>query len=740
MMEENAIEVRNVTKRFKVYYDKGNELKEKALFWKRNRFEDRWVLKGISFDVKKGEAIGLIGHNGCGKSTTLKLLTKIIYPDDGTIEMKGRVSSLIELGAGFHPDMSGRENIYTNAAIFGLTKKEIEERLDDIIAFSELEEFIDNPVRTYSSGMYMRLAFSVAINVDADILLIDEILAVGDANFQAKCFNRLREIKAAGTTIVIVSHSLGQIEQICDRSLWIQDGLIKAEGKPRDVHPEYLNYMGEERQKIAAKEEARQKKIQQRREEEKKKLEEKQQKSGQGSNNNNELKKRTKENEIENRERIIEKTGRYGNREVEIVSVKMLNTQGVEKTVFKTGEPIDIVIEYKKNQEINDVVAGIGIFRNDGIHCYGTNTMVDQIKGLSLRKKGCIQFKILANNLLEGEYILQIVFHSEDGLYYDFIKEAKVFRSYSVYADIGVSRLNHEWQVDDIVYQVDDSQAQKQEIKSIEIVHKMTKEEIDQEKLENVDGYFTDNSWYPLEGNGLSKNRWTRDKVAKLYIRNKRMDLSLHFSNGYPKKNLYVTVCLAGIKIYEQKNCEIGNFQVNIDKSTLGTEEWLELTIQTNLLWSPSEVLGNKDVRKLGICMTGFHWIYDTDEQLERDGLKVEIIPLQDYIDREMKKTIQVCVKNISENGQIFSSTGDYPVMLAYRIFDMDGNEVIHDGMRTKLQNPLREGDSEIVELNYDIGELEAEQYYWMILTLVQENVGWLGDMDADNSAKIYIQ
>ena len=218
IQNETAIEVNNITKNFKVYLDKGAQLKERLLFRKRNKYELRQVLKGISFTVKKGEAVGLIGHNGCGKSTTLKLLTRIMYPDSGSITMNGRVSSLIELGAGFHPDMSGRENIYTNAAIFGLTKKEIDARLNDIVEFSELEEFIDNPVRTYSSGMYMRLAFSVAINVDADILLIDEILAVGDANFQAKCFNKLKEIKANGTTIVIVSHSLGQIEQICDRS------------------------------------------------------------------------------------------------------------------------------------------------------------------------------------------------------------------------------------------------------------------------------------------------------------------------------------------------------------------------------------------------------------------------------------------------------------------------------------------------------------------------------------------
>ena len=165
MKPENAIEVKNVKKKFKVYLDKGSQLKERILFRGRNRYEERWVLDDVSFEVKKGEAIGLIGHNGCGKSTTLKLLTRIMYPDSGSIELKGRVSSLIELGAGFHPDMSGRENIYTNASIFGLTKKEIDERMDDIIEFSEMEPFLDNPVRTYSSGMYMRLAFSVAINV-----------------------------------------------------------------------------------------------------------------------------------------------------------------------------------------------------------------------------------------------------------------------------------------------------------------------------------------------------------------------------------------------------------------------------------------------------------------------------------------------------------------------------------------------------------------------------------------------
>lgn len=197
----------------------------------------------ISFTVSKGESIGIIGKNGCGKSTLLKLLSRIIYPDKGTIKINGRVVSLIELGAGFHPDMTGKENIYINASIFGLTKKEIDSKLQDIIEFSGLNNAINNPVRTYSSGMYMRLAFSVAINVNADIILIDEILAVGDINFQKKCLNRLREIEKKGTTIVLVSHSLGQVEEFCNRALWIKDGKIQMDGKPSIVNQEYIKYM-----------------------------------------------------------------------------------------------------------------------------------------------------------------------------------------------------------------------------------------------------------------------------------------------------------------------------------------------------------------------------------------------------------------------------------------------------------------------------------------------------------------
>ena len=239
--EEYKIIVDDVYKTFNVYLDRANTVKEKILFlFTRNKKQKREVLKGINLKIKKGEVVALIGTNGSGKSTLLKLMTKIIYPNKGKIITEGKLTSLLELGAGFHPDFSGRENIYFNASIFGLTKKQIDERIEDIIEFSELRPFIDNPVRTYSSGMYMRLAFSVAINVDADILLIDEILSVGDEHFQNKCFNKMEELKNSGKTMVFVTHSMQSVKRLCDRAVWLCEGKIKMDGKTEDVVDAYI--------------------------------------------------------------------------------------------------------------------------------------------------------------------------------------------------------------------------------------------------------------------------------------------------------------------------------------------------------------------------------------------------------------------------------------------------------------------------------------------------------------------
>ena len=236
----DRIIVNNVSKTFYVFMDKANSLKEKMVFWKRNKKETREVLQDVNLTIKNGEAVALIGVNGSGKSTLLKLMTKIIYPTKGSIVTNGKLTSLLELGAGFHPDFSGRENIYFNASIFGLTKKQIDERLEDIIDFSELRDFIDNPVRTYSSGMFMRLAFAVAINVDADILLVDEILSVGDQHFQEKCLNKMKDLKSHGKTMVFVTHSLGSARELCDRAVWLNKGHVQLDGDVNEVIDEYL--------------------------------------------------------------------------------------------------------------------------------------------------------------------------------------------------------------------------------------------------------------------------------------------------------------------------------------------------------------------------------------------------------------------------------------------------------------------------------------------------------------------
>ena len=238
--EKYAIKVTNMTKTFKLYSDKPNTLKERLVRGWKNKPEIRTILENIDLTIKKGETVALIGVNGSGKSTLLKLMTKIIYPNKGKVETNGKLTSLLELGAGFHPDFTGRENIYFNASIFGLTKQEIDKRINDIIEFSELGEFIDSPIRTYSSGMYMRLAFSVAINVDAEILLIDEILAVGDQHFQEKCFNKLEELAKSDKTIVIVSHSLDSLKKLCKRGIWINNGKVAMDGNCKKVIDAYL--------------------------------------------------------------------------------------------------------------------------------------------------------------------------------------------------------------------------------------------------------------------------------------------------------------------------------------------------------------------------------------------------------------------------------------------------------------------------------------------------------------------
>ena len=436
--QEIVIDVRNIKKKFKVYFDKGGQLKERLLFHNRNRYEVREVLKGISFSVRKGQAVGLIGHNGCGKSTTLKLLTKIMYPDEGEIEMKGRVSSLIELGAGFHPDMSGRENIYTNASIFGLTKKEIDDRLHDIITFSELEDFIDNPVRTYSSGMYMRLAFSVAINVDADILLIDEILAVGDTNFQTKCFNRLRELKASGMTIIIVTHDLNTIEKFCDTAIWINEGRIYYEGRSAEVVDAYYNFMNQRR----LEEEAARRKAEAAM-------------AGEPVPEETDADASAPAQETpvpdasaaadEAPPAIDYSTNRFGLRYIEITKARMINKHGADSRLFSTGDDLTIEIDYQIHKPLDEYIFGFGFYSLEGECLYGNNTQLDRLHITTDQKTGTIAVDVHALPLLRGKYILNVAVVDKDGTPMDFYRNYCDFEVLSTDRSSGYFAVQHEW-------------------------------------------------------------------------------------------------------------------------------------------------------------------------------------------------------------------------------------------------------------------------------------------------------
>jgi ABC-type polysaccharide/polyol phosphate transport system ATPase subunit len=241
-VKEKAIEVIDVWKMFRLYREKSNMLKEAFinLFRGGDKYDEFWALRRVSFSIHKGESLGIIGRNGSGKSTLFKLISGVMVPNKGEIKVTAKISPLIELGAGLHPELTGLENIYLNGAIYGMNKKEVEEKLDEIINFSGLGQFIHHPIRTYSSGMHARLGFSLAINVNADILLVDEVLAVGDAEFQERCFGKMNQLKHSGITIIYVSHNLKSVLNLCDTAIWLDNGEIKKEGEPQSVVKEYL--------------------------------------------------------------------------------------------------------------------------------------------------------------------------------------------------------------------------------------------------------------------------------------------------------------------------------------------------------------------------------------------------------------------------------------------------------------------------------------------------------------------
>jgi ABC-type polysaccharide/polyol phosphate transport system ATPase subunit len=379
------------------------------------------ALKGVSFDVEAGRTLGIIGSNGSGKSTLLKLLAGIGKPTEGTIHVTGRVSALIELGAGFHPEISGRENVYINGMMLGLSKREIARRFDDIVAFAGLEEFIDAPVKTYSSGMYMRLGFAVAINVDPDVLLVDEVLAVGDEAFTHKCLDKFAELRRRGRTIVMVTHSLELVLRFCDEALWLEGGLLRAQGHPKRVVDAYLLDVaqGEEREL------AEQSRVDER-------LEPHQAESAPPD-----------PAAPEDLFKAVE--GRWGSREAEIIAVELRRGDGSAGHVFESGEPVVFVMRVRARQPLQDFVFGLGIFNADGVCCYGTNTQVEGGVPGELSGDADVSFHVDSLALVEGTYMLDVAVHRQNGAPYDYHRLLHTFRVTSAVHDLGTFRPPHRW-------------------------------------------------------------------------------------------------------------------------------------------------------------------------------------------------------------------------------------------------------------------------------------------------------
>ncbi len=392
-------------RRFTKKLDRGRSLQELFIRFFRRRSttqDDFWPLRDLSIVVNPGDAIGIIGPNGSGKSTLLKLITGILPPTYGHMAVRGRVSSLLELGAGFHPDLSGRENIYLNGSIYGLSRAEMDARLDDIIAYAGLGDFIDTPVKHYSSGMYVRLGFAVAIHTDPDLLLVDEVLAVGDVAFQNKCMESIYRFRRQGGTLILVSHDLNSIQTLCNRALWIDNGLAMADGAPSEVIGAYKRHMAE-----------------------------------------------LEELQAGGRPHVeIGEGQRWGTREVEITRVELCSTEGQAHTTFITGEPFTIRLHYHCVHPIDHPVFGFGINHQNGIHIFGPNTKFGGLDLEQLAGTGVIEFHMPALPLLEGQYVLSVaVVNGADTETYDYHDQAYPFRvAYSpLRAGYGMVQLAGLW-------------------------------------------------------------------------------------------------------------------------------------------------------------------------------------------------------------------------------------------------------------------------------------------------------
>ena len=387
-MEDVAIRFDGVSKRFPMTTDRPQSILETliSIFRPRrgkDKEQDLWALKDISFTIKKGETVGFVGTNGSGKSTMLKLAARIVRPTSGEIEVNGRVSALLELGAGFHGDLTGRENIYLSGSLMGLSNAEVEACFQDVHDFSELGNFIDVPVKHYSSGMYMRLAFSLAIHVSPDILFIDEILAVGDQAFQNKCFDRLHQFKRSEMTIVMVSHDLRSLQNICERLIWINRGEIMLSGEPRQVLSEYTTFS-----------------------------------------------RKIEQDKVLNALTGLNQHKRWGSGEIKAEAVRLLDKSGKSATTFKSNEPMLIEIDYVTTEPIDNPQFGLAIFRQgDGVQMNSPNSITGGLDLGMVAGEGTIRYCIETLPLLPNTYSVTISIHDKHGVHtFDYHDQAYTFQ------------------------------------------------------------------------------------------------------------------------------------------------------------------------------------------------------------------------------------------------------------------------------------------------------------------------
>ncbi len=408
-----AIAVENVSRVYQKYSARHRFQTFKSALVKGDLFRalraDELVtaLDGVTLHVEKGQTFGVIGENGSGKSTLLKLVAGIAKPTQGRIRTEGKISALIELGAGFHPEISGRENVYINGIMLGLSKKEISAKFDEIVEFAELEDFIDAPVKTYSSGMYMRLGFAIAINVNPDVLLIDEVLAVGDASFVPKCLDRIDDFRRRGKTILFVSHDLNTVDKICDRVAWLKAGRVQVIGEAKRVIDAYLQDVAEKQEK--------------------------------------DFEKRRQESAEEQSWEEGRRENRWGKREIEIKKVSLKNFDGQAKNVYSPDEGMIIEIEVAAPAPSDDFVFGIGIFNSQGISCYGTNTYLEDLEPVSIAGEGKVTCRIEKLALTNGIYYLDVAVHKKDGYPYDYHRNLYSLLVTSNYKDVGIGRISHSW-------------------------------------------------------------------------------------------------------------------------------------------------------------------------------------------------------------------------------------------------------------------------------------------------------